>query len=311
MKLKLILGLALVLSGVFTGESSNAQDADVPPATNVISRFLDSRLAVLSLTRSPSVSRQFEFDVLAAYPAIPDLPWTVMRVVANQDQAAVLIQNTNGLPYGLMENGLVVVCDPKRAGGLAYYEGDMVHWNFSKKNKVGNIDYSWGVDATNVPTVVLSEVDLDLRSILQDIPLDRVKVTFDQQDRRLQIVSSKVFLSVTISQKGDSKSFGADRIAFSGGGVSLAISDIHVGAPLALQPLFGLSKADIEKIGLPLRQLHGNEFTNILTVPPNFPASDKEAVTAKRLQWFLIARCAQQATNVPAQFSAPDTTHKK
>lgn len=306
MKTKLILGLALVLS-VFTDESSNAQDAHSPSATNVISRFLDTRLANLSLTRSPSVSRQFEFDVLSVYPSNPDLPRTVMRVVANQDRAAVLIQATNALPYCLMENGLVVVCDPKRAGGLAYYEGNTLRWNFSKNNKGNTIDYTLEIAATNLPP----EVDLDLRSILQDIPLDRVKVAFDQQNRKLQCLSSKVFLSVTISQKGDSKSFGADRIEFAGGGVALAISDIHVGTPLALQPLFGLSKADIEKIGLPLRQLHGNEFTNILTVPPNFPASDKEAVTAKRLQWFLIARCAQQATNVPAQITAPDTINKK
>lgn len=304
MKPKLILGLALVLSGIINCRA----DADTSAAaTNVISSFLDSRLANLSLTRSPSVSRQFEFDVLAVFPNNPDLPRTVMRVVADQDHAAILIQNTNALPYCLMENGLVVVCDPKRAGGLAYYEGNTLRWNFSKKNKNSKIDYSWGITATNLPP----EVDLDLRSILQDIPLDRVKVTFDQQNRTLQCLSSKVFLSVIISQKDDSKSFGADRIEFAGGGAMLAISDIHVGAPLALQALFGISKDDIEKIGLPLRNLNGNEFTNILIVPKNFPPSDKEAAAAKKLQSFLIYRCAQQATNVPAQITAPDTTNKK
>ncbi|HEX5397510.1 MAG TPA: hypothetical protein VFY06_00485, partial [Verrucomicrobiae bacterium] len=98
MKFKLLLCLALVSSGILAGESSHAQATDSPPATNVLSKFLDTRLASLSLTRSPSVSRQFEFDVLAVYPAYPDLPRTVMRVVADQDQAAILLQDTNALP---------------------------------------------------------------------------------------------------------------------------------------------------------------------------------------------------------------------
>ncbi|HEX5397629.1 MAG TPA: tetratricopeptide repeat protein, partial [Verrucomicrobiae bacterium] len=190
--------------------------------------------------------------------------------------------------------------DPNHSGGLAYYEGVTMHWNLSMQSKDGGVGFSWGVTATNLPP----EVNLDLRSILQNIPLDRVKVTFDKEDRTLQIASSKAFLSVIFSQNGDARSFGADRIDFAGGGVALAISDIQVGAPLALQALLGLSKTDLEKMQLPLRKLTANEFTNVLTIPKDFPAGDKDAAAAKKFQSFLVARCAQQATNVSLQATA-------
>jgi uncharacterized protein len=276
----------LLLTGLCLGlpdagfQPCQAEEARLE-ATNILQGLVNDRPLHLSLTQG--ASQPFAFEFRAAQKAVagqaPAFRPTVFRVRADRDDTSIVIQSDDGLPYCFMKRGLFVCCDPVNDGGLAYYEGGTIDWEFASGAE-DNINFNCSFVAANEPARIV----VDLKQLLQRALSKGTNFSCDQKSRTVQVISDKgSVLHVAPAGEDMAPRFGIRELDLSSENTTVALSNFQV--VTLTRDRTDLARRDLEKTGLPLRVLNSQELLRLsLFVPVEFPKNEKEKRAAEKLK---------------------------
>ncbi len=301
MKSKLILGLALVLSGASLVLFAPQRAHGDPTATNILNNLFETKTLVLASRpkliipvaqgQTSSDSPTFNYANIIAPKLIdrfsfkaqlsrPGHPLINMQIAANREHATVLLQTPDGLPYLLMADHLCVICDQDNSGELAYFNGGTVQWGLYQSVDRTNADFQMNFIGTNVPPAVV----FDLRFIIQGSVAKMTSLAYLSDDKKIKISSSKGSLEVALAKDDPNNSFGVAEVKIQRGDGVFGFSDFKVGA-MPLKGLFQFTTTDLQKLGVPLRALDVSDLNRLNPyIPEGFPNTEKEKAAAIKLQ---------------------------
>ena len=308
MNSKLLLSLALALGG---GLITFAATPDTSvEATNILGNLLTTKTLLLSSRPkfiiqtshynnasniqnfahvdivAPKMIQQFGFKARLSRTGHP---MTVMQVAANKDHTTVLIETSEGLPYCVMTDHLLVICDPDRPGGLAYYDEGTVLWGFFQSMDRTNASFQMTFMPTNVPPAAI----LDLSTSIKIVWAKKTSVSYLASDETVKILTRKSSLEVRLSKANSRDEFGVKELTLREPNMSFDFSDFQIGAP-AEKDLLQLSKRDLEEFNLPLRKLDTGEFSHLgLLVPEGIFDTTVARQTAEKLQSMVSAHLSK------------------
>jgi hypothetical protein len=303
---KLLLCLAFILSG---GLFDCLGVPDIyTDATNILRGLLTDKTLVLSSRpkfviqtsqnqgpsglptfahvdiRAPRMIQQFGFK---AQLSRPGHPITIMQVAANEDHATVLVETSGGQPYCLMVDHLLVICDPERPGGLAYYDGGTVLWGLCQGIDRTNASFQMAFMATNVPPVTI----LDLSFLIKSTWSKKTNASYEVGSRTIRIRTMTSLQEIKLSNDPHD-SFGIEAMKLHNGTVGFDFSDFQIGTT-PINGLFQFSKSDLRGLNVSLRALYTGEFNHLaLFIPDGFPDM-REAKASEKLQSMIKTRMSE------------------
>jgi hypothetical protein len=306
MRLKSRICLALVLSGGLIGCSAVPDTST--GVTNILRSLLTDKTLVLSSRptfiiqtskyNDSAITQDFaDIDILAprmiqqfgfkAQLSRPGHPITIMQVAANEDRATVLVETSGGQPYCLMADHLLVICDPDRPGGLAYYDGGTVLWGLFQGIDRTNASFQMTFMATNVPPATI----LDLSFLIKSTWSKKTNASYEVGSRTIRIRTMTSLQEIELSNDPHD-SFGIEAMKLHNGSVGFDFSDFQIGAT-PIKGLFQFSKSDLRGLNVPLRALNTGEFNHLaLFIPDGFPDM-KEAKASEKLQSMIKTRMSE------------------
>lgn len=299
MKPKWFFCLALILSGgLIVCSAAPEASANV---TNILKGLLTDKTLVLSSRPEfiiqtgnsaairdfahvnilePRMIQQFGFRARLSRPGYPA---TIMQVAANEDHTTVLVETPEGLPYCLMADHLLVVCDPDYPGGLAYYDGGTVLWGLFQGIDRTNASFQMTFMATNVPPATI----LDLSFLIKSMWSRRTNVSYEARSRTIRIQTMTSSQKIELANDPHD-SFGIEAMKLKNGNVTFDFSDFQIGTT-PIRGLVQFSKSDLRVLNVPLRALNMGEFNHLeLFIPDGFPNA-RDAKASERLQSMINA----------------------
>jgi len=304
MKPKLLLGLALVLSGIINCRAAADTSA---AATNILDNLFATKTLVLASRPkfiietaqrqssadsptfnyisiiTPKMIDRFSFKAQLSRPGHPPV---VMQVAANPDHATVVIQTPAGQPYFLMADHLCAICGQDNPGQLDFYDAGTVRWGLFQSLDRTNADFQMSFIATNVPPAIV----FDLRFIIQSSIAKMTSLAYSTNDNKIKITTSRGSLELQLAKADANDSFGVVEVKIQTGDVAFEFMDFKVGSEPP-SGLFQFTKTDLEKLGVPLHALaeadlnHLNPYT-----PQGFPATAAERAVTDKLQELIKSR---------------------
>jgi hypothetical protein len=304
----LVLCLALVLSsGLITCPA--APDTSVE-ATNILRNLLTTKTLLLSSRPkfiiqtshynssseipdfahidivAPKMIQQFGFKARLSRSGYP---MTVMQVAANKDHTTVLIETSEGLPYCVMTDHFLIMCDPDHPGGLVYNDEGTVLWGFLQGVDRTKAFLQMTFLSTNVPPAAILDLDFSIKSMWAK----KTNVSYLASDETVKILTRKSSLEVRLSQANSQDEFGVKELKLQGSSGSFDFTDFQIGAP-AEKGLLQLSERDLEDLNLPLRKLDTGEFGHLgLFVPEGIFDTAVARQTAEKLQSLVSAHLSK------------------
>lgn len=287
------LAISLVLA--FPTSPIAAQDKTPVPASDKpgeVKKILDQlfskhTLRLSLLTNSAASTYQFTVRMEPAQAGgDPAFGITTTTLTATPQRIAVVIRNAAGLPAYYLAKGMFVAVDRQHPGGLIYFEGGNLLARFSQQGEPA--ENRFGMELGYNEAFETSDIDFNPGGAFHAIMPRMQKAGFDSKTRVLTIgLDRGTTVIVGVLPEGSSNPLGLNRLVIANASVSMAFENFKLGDQVpGLIPT--LTKADLEKLGLPLRLPTSDELKQLnLIAPPGFGADPREKAAAEKLKSLL------------------------
>ncbi len=256
------------------------------PAVELVA-FLDAHKLCLSTDDHTSADR-FPF-VLHLAGTLPDGNLENMSICVDRDRdnAAIIIQTADGIPYCYMTEGLLVIFDRDHPGTAVVREGGHPEFSLTgdadKARLIFNLSY--------YKTVGHCQITLNIGSVVA-ASLKKVKSVIETPDREgfeMETATSSMSIETTpVSQAF----FAIQRLSIHRPPhLALILSDF-VGEPMIPKEALMLTKASIDASGMITRSVgnDGDIPLDSLVIPPRFAQEFEERAAAMKLADILKER---------------------
>ncbi|MBC8096359.1 MAG: hypothetical protein H7Y43_11145 [Akkermansiaceae bacterium] len=259
--------------------------ADVRKILDLLFSNRTSRLSLLN--KSAATNYQFTIRMEPAQTGgDPTFGITTTTLTATPQRIAVVIRNAAGLPVYFLAKGLFVAVDREHPGGLIYFEGGNLLARFSQQGEPS--ENRFGMELGYNAGFETSDVDFNPGAAFRAILPRMQNADFDNRTRVLTLKLDRgTTVTVGVLPEGSSDPLGLDRLVIANASLSMTFQNFKLADQLTT-PIPALTKADLEKLGLPLRQPTADELKQLnLIAPPGFGSDPKEKAAAEKLKTLL------------------------
>ena len=289
--------LAVSVFFVFLTFPLAAQDrTPVPTSGNSgeVKKILDQLFATHTLRLSllnKSAASSYQFTVRmepAQAGGDPAIGITTTTLTATPQRVAIVIRNAAGLPVYYLAKGMFVAVDRQHPGGLIYFEGGNLLARFSQQGEPA--ENRFGMELGYNQAFQSSDIDFNPGGAFHAIMPRMQKAGFDKKTGILTLgLDRGTTVTVGVLPEGSTNPLGLDRLIIvnANANVSMTFQNFKL-ADQITAPIPTLTKADLEKLGLPLRLPTADELKQLnLIAPPGFGADPREKAAAEKLKSLL------------------------
>lgn len=233
--------VALCASRFLGGSQTVADDGPSSRATFVRSTLEGMKLRLTNSKDSAAERFSFVVEVFVARGGRRVKQYDVY-VCRDGDKSAALVRYPDGLPYAYFSEGFAVICDTagKR---LMFSDGGHLRFRFERREQIFCFEIAF-VDQIEDAGIVVDPVSV------ADTADGTRGATFDAMTRTLHITTENTQIEMQLSSASD-PAYELRQISICRDTLTIALKNVCTAAAPA-PDILGISRADFEKLGLPL-----------------------------------------------------------
>jgi hypothetical protein len=282
---------ALFLCASLTGQSKTPKITTA--ASNAIETLMRDHVPRLSTESTSATNRySFHFKMVRTNLTAKAAPiTTALFLAADTNRTLIRMSTADGLPYCQIEREFLAAVDPQRPGGLCFREGGLAYFafrQFDDTNRFGQ-ELLYGIPTDDSPSKT-SDINFNLGGAMWPITHRMVAADFDSKSRILRMDLDKgIVVTVVMTPEQPRSKFGVAELRISDPRGMLSVFNEFRLGPKAELGFPVLTRAKLESIGLPLREMAPDEVidSSFLFNPPNSPDVMSRTKAARELEKLL------------------------